>query len=84
MVDVALTDLRREFDLASSQPRHLVPQPKTTIASLPAAHATSIAADLLVPAPLTDEPANGALLAMNPFVPSSSARSKGPDSVSLP
>ena len=36
MVDVALTDLRREFDLASSQPRHLVPQPKTTIASLPA------------------------------------------------
>lgn len=35
-VDVALTDLRREFDLACSQPRHLVPQPKTTIASLPA------------------------------------------------
>ena len=34
-VDVALTDLRREFDLACSQPRHLVPQPKTTIASLP-------------------------------------------------
>jgi hypothetical protein len=28
-VDVALTDLRREFDLARSQPRHLVPQPKT-------------------------------------------------------
>jgi hypothetical protein len=34
-VDVAL-DLRREFDLPCSQPRHLVPQPNTTIASLPA------------------------------------------------
>ena len=33
-VEVALTDLRREFDLARSQPRHLVPQPKTTGASL--------------------------------------------------
>jgi hypothetical protein len=33
-VNVALTDLRREFDLARSQPRHLVPQPKTTGASL--------------------------------------------------
>ena len=33
-VDVALTDLRREFDLARSKPRHLVPQPKTPIASL--------------------------------------------------
>jgi site-specific recombinase XerD len=33
---VALTDLRREFDLARSQPRHLVPQPKTSISSLPA------------------------------------------------
>jgi hypothetical protein len=33
-VDVALTDLRREFDLARSQPRHLVPQPKTPVASL--------------------------------------------------
>jgi hypothetical protein len=31
-VEVALTDLQREFDLASSQPRHLVP-PKTTGAS---------------------------------------------------
>jgi hypothetical protein len=28
-VDVALTDLRREFDLARSQLGHLVPQPKT-------------------------------------------------------
>ena len=33
---VALTDLRREFDLARSQPRHLVPPPKTSIVSLPA------------------------------------------------
>ena len=33
-VEVALTDLRREFDLARSQPRHLVPQPKTSTASL--------------------------------------------------
>jgi hypothetical protein len=33
-VEVALTDLRREFNLARSQPRHLVPQPKTTGASL--------------------------------------------------
>jgi len=33
-VDVALTDLRREFDLARSQPRHLVPQPKTPVAAL--------------------------------------------------
>jgi len=27
-LDVALTDLQREFQLASSKPRHLVPQPK--------------------------------------------------------
>jgi integrase len=27
-LDVALTDLQREFQLARSQPRHLVPQPK--------------------------------------------------------
>jgi len=33
-VEVAHTDLRREFDLARSQPRHLVPQPKTTGTSL--------------------------------------------------
>src|ERR1019366_5827859 len=33
-VNVALTDLRREFVLARSQHRHLVPQPKTTGASL--------------------------------------------------
>jgi len=33
-VDVDLTDLRREFDLARSKPRHLVPQPKMPIASL--------------------------------------------------
>jgi hypothetical protein len=35
-VDVALTDLRREFDLARAKPRHLVPQPKMSSASLPA------------------------------------------------
>jgi integrase len=34
-VDVALTDLRREFDLACAKPRHLVPQPKLSSASLP-------------------------------------------------
>ena len=28
-LDVALTDLQREFQLARSKPRHLVPQPKT-------------------------------------------------------
>jgi len=33
-IDVALTDLRREFHLARSKPRHLVPQPNTPIASL--------------------------------------------------
>ena len=33
-VDLALTDLRHAFDLARSKPRHLVPQPKTPIASL--------------------------------------------------
>jgi hypothetical protein len=27
-LDVALTDLQREFQLARSRPRHLVPQPK--------------------------------------------------------
>ena len=32
-VDVALTDLQREFHLARSKPRHLVPQPKTPSAS---------------------------------------------------
>jgi hypothetical protein len=29
-VDVALTDLEREFQLARSKPRHLAPQPKTS------------------------------------------------------
>ena len=33
-LDVALTDLQREFQLARSKPRHLVPQPKTPFASL--------------------------------------------------
>lgn len=33
-VDVALTDLQREFQLARSKPRHLVPQPKTPLATL--------------------------------------------------
>jgi site-specific recombinase XerD len=31
-VDVALTDLEREFQLARSKPRHLTPQPKTSTA----------------------------------------------------
>jgi hypothetical protein len=31
-VDVTLTDLQREFQLARSQPRHLAPQPKTSSA----------------------------------------------------
>jgi integrase len=33
-LDVALTDLQREFELARSKPRHLVPQPKTSPARL--------------------------------------------------
>ncbi|MBK5295091.1 MAG: tyrosine-type recombinase/integrase [Acidobacteriia bacterium] len=33
-IDVALSDLRREFDLARSKPRHLAPQPKAPVASL--------------------------------------------------
>jgi integrase len=33
-VDVTLTDLQREFQLARSQPRHLTPQPKTSSAPL--------------------------------------------------
>ena len=33
-IDVALSDLRREFDLARSHPRHLAPQPKVPIPSL--------------------------------------------------
>jgi integrase len=33
-IDVALSDLRREFDLARSHPRHLAPQPKAPITSL--------------------------------------------------
>jgi integrase len=33
-IDVALSDLRREFDLARSKPRHLAPQPKAPLASL--------------------------------------------------
>jgi site-specific recombinase XerD len=32
-LDVALTDLQREFELARSKPRHLVPQPKASFAS---------------------------------------------------
>jgi hypothetical protein len=31
-LDVALNDLQREFELARSKPRHLVPQPKTPFA----------------------------------------------------
>ena len=30
-VDVTLTDLQREFQLARSKPRHLAPQPKTSL-----------------------------------------------------
>jgi hypothetical protein len=33
-LDVALTDLQREFQLARAKPRHLVPQPKTSPARL--------------------------------------------------
>jgi len=33
-LDVALTDLQREFELARSKPRHLTPQPKTSPARL--------------------------------------------------
>ena len=33
-LDVTLTDLRREFELARSKPRHLMPQPKTPMAPL--------------------------------------------------
>jgi hypothetical protein len=33
-LDVALTDLQREFELARSKPRHLVPQPRVTSAPL--------------------------------------------------
>jgi hypothetical protein len=29
-VDVTLTDLQREFELARAKPRHLAPQPKTS------------------------------------------------------
>ena len=32
-LDIALTDLQREFHLARSHPRHLVPQPNTQVAS---------------------------------------------------
>ena len=43
-VDVALTDLQREFQLARSQPRHLAPQPKdlTRPRFAPASTASSI------------------------------------------
>ena len=33
-LDVALTDLQREFQRARSRPRHLVPQPKVPLARL--------------------------------------------------
>jgi integrase len=33
-VDVTLTDLQREFELARSKPRHLAPQPKTSLVPL--------------------------------------------------
>ena len=33
-VEVALVDLQREFQLARSKPRHLVPQPITSLAVL--------------------------------------------------
>ena len=37
-VDVTLTDLQREFQLARSKPRHLAPQPKTSLAPLRTGH----------------------------------------------
>jgi uncharacterized protein Yka (UPF0111/DUF47 family) len=33
-LEVAAADLHREYQLARSKPRHLVPQPKTSLASL--------------------------------------------------
>jgi hypothetical protein len=33
-LDIALTDLQREFHLARSQSRHLMPQPKAHLVSL--------------------------------------------------
>jgi hypothetical protein len=33
-VDVALTDLKREFQLAHDRPRHLAPQPKSSSSQL--------------------------------------------------
>jgi hypothetical protein len=33
-LEVTLTDLQHEFDLARANPRHLAPQPKAPIASL--------------------------------------------------
>jgi hypothetical protein len=33
-VDVALTDLQREFQLARAKPRHLIPPPKTSLTSV--------------------------------------------------
>ena len=33
-LDVAATDLQREFQLARSRPRHLVPQPKVPLARM--------------------------------------------------
>ncbi|HEY6372359.1 MAG TPA: tyrosine-type recombinase/integrase [Candidatus Sulfotelmatobacter sp.] len=34
-LDIVLTDLQREFELARSKPRHLTPQPKARLASFP-------------------------------------------------
>src|ERR1039457_7190712 len=33
-LEVAVADLQREYQLARSKPRHLVPQPKTSLASV--------------------------------------------------
>ena len=33
-LDVALTDLQREFEMARAKPRHLIPQPKTPVTSV--------------------------------------------------
>jgi integrase len=35
-LDVALTDLQREYEMARSHPRHLVPQPKNSLTVFPA------------------------------------------------
>jgi integrase len=47
-VDVTLTDLQREFQLARSQPRHLTPQPKTSSAPLVATSSSTPCSSLRI------------------------------------